>query len=89
MIARWGNRRLFQIWSNVAGLAYMAAGQARPMLDHIPMQTTRSSDVLAHNLCQAWRPLGISMQQRSVQYIGAAVVLQVRTPHRPTDRPNF
>eukprot|EP01043_Picozoa_sp_COSAG02_P050595 COSAG02_NODE_5217_length_4532_cov_3.124521_1_plen_454_part_00 len=28
LIARWGNRRLFQIWSYVAGAAYMAVGQA-------------------------------------------------------------
>ena len=27
LIGRWGNRKLFQIWSNVAGLAFMATGQ--------------------------------------------------------------
>lgn len=28
LIARWGNRKLFEIWSNVAGLAFMGVGQA-------------------------------------------------------------
>ena len=28
LIARWGNRKLFEIWSNVAGLSFMGVGQA-------------------------------------------------------------